>query len=113
MPPGRAEQIGLRRRPAAEAGTDPDEALRGWLRSYAKAHPRWGYRRAYLAARAEGWVVNHKKVQRLWRAEGLRVPVRRRRKRVGSSTAAASIAAAAPNTPEFAHAAGCGAWERR
>lgn len=87
-----------RRELAAEAGTDPDEALRAWLRGYAKAHPRWGYRRAYLAARAEGWVVNHKKVQRLWREEGLRVPVRRRRKRVGSSTAAASIAAAAPNT---------------
>jgi transposase InsO family protein len=31
-------------------------------------------------------VVNHKKVQRIWREEGLRVPVRRRRKRVGSST---------------------------
>ncbi|ARG90982.1 hypothetical protein B1T50_01925, partial [Mycobacterium kansasii] len=31
--------------------------------------------------------VNHKKVQRLWREEGLRVPQRRRRKRRGSSTA--------------------------
>ena len=30
--------------------------------------------------------MNHKKVQRLWREEGLRVPQRRRRKRVGSST---------------------------
>jgi putative transposase len=45
-----------------------------------------GHRRAYQAARAEGWVVNHKKVQRLWRQEGLSVPVRRRRKRTGSST---------------------------
>ncbi|MGO2665700.1 IS3 family transposase [Mycetocola reblochoni] len=65
---------------------DPDRALRDWLRVWAKNHPRYGYRRAYHDARAEGWVVNHKKIQRLWRDEGLRVPQRRRRKRVGSST---------------------------
>lgn len=75
---------------------DPDAGLRTWLRGYAKDHPRWGYRRAYHDARAEGWAVNHKKVQRLWREEGLRVPVRRRRKRVGSSTAEAPQADA-PN----------------
>ncbi|WP_188712195.1 IS3 family transposase [Microbacterium faecale] len=65
---------------------DPDRALRDWLRVWAKNHPRYGYRRAYHDARAEGWVVNHKKIQRLWRDEGLRVPQLRRRKRVGSST---------------------------
>jgi len=25
-------------------------------------HPRWGFRRAYQAARAEGWYVNHKRL---------------------------------------------------
>ena len=25
---------------------DPDAALRRWLRDYARAHPRWGFRRA-------------------------------------------------------------------
>jgi hypothetical protein len=25
-------------------------------------HPRWGFRRAYHAARAEGWYVNHKRL---------------------------------------------------
>ena len=34
-------------------------------------------------------MVNHKKIQRLWRDEGLRVPQRRRRKRLGTSTALA------------------------
>ena len=34
----------------------------------------------------EGLAVNHKKVQRLWREEGLRVPQPRRRKRLGVST---------------------------
>ena len=82
--------------PAAQTPQDPDRALRGWLREYAKKHPRWGYRRAYHDARADGWEANHKKVQRLWREEGLRVPARRRRKRVGSSTAD-TPAATAPN----------------
>ena len=44
---------------------DPDKALRAWLRDYARKHPRWGYRRAYVDARNDGWQVNHKKIQRL------------------------------------------------
>ena len=42
-------------------------------------------------------MVNHKKVQRLWREEGLRVIVRKRRKRVGSSTVPPVPTAAAAN----------------
>ncbi len=85
------------RRPLkGETTDDPDMALRDWLRAWAKNHPRYGYRRAYHDARAEEWVVNHKKIQRLWRDEGLRVPQRRRRKRVGSSTVDAPTADA-PN----------------
>lgn len=72
--------------PPAQTTENPDAALRAWLRAYAGKHPRWGHRRAHHDARSEGWVVNHKKVQRLWREEGLRVIVRKRRKRVGSST---------------------------
>ncbi len=44
-----------------------------------------------------GWAVNHKKVQRLWRQEGLRVPQHRRRKRLGTSTVADLPTAQAPN----------------
>ena len=43
------------------------------------------------------WIVNHKKVQRLWRQEGLRVPERRRRKRRGGSTAPLEVVADAPD----------------
>ena len=71
---------------AAKRRPTPDAAPREWLRQWAHDHPRWGFRRAYHAARAEGWYVNHKRLQRLWREEGLRVPQRRRRKRLGSST---------------------------
>ena len=86
-----------RHTPASQTVEDPDAALRAWLREYAGKHPRWGHRRAYHDARGEGWTVNHKKIQRLWREEGLRVVVKRRRKRVGSSTAPPVPSATGPN----------------
>jgi putative transposase len=73
-----------RREPAR---ADVDRDLRTWLREFARAHPRWGYRRAHAVLVREGHRLNRKKVQRLWREEGLRVPARRRkRQRVGDST---------------------------
>ena len=36
----------------------------------------YGYRRITALLRAEGWRVNHKRVERLWRQEGLRVPAK-------------------------------------
>jgi putative transposase len=64
-----------------------DDALREQLRTFSRGHPRWGYRKAWATLREEGWAVNRKKVQRLWREEGLRVPSRRRkRRRLGDST---------------------------
>ncbi len=86
-----------RREAPATTPADPDAALRAWLREWAKAHPRRGFRNAYADARAEGWAVNHKKIQRLWREEGLRVPQRRRRKRLGSSTTPNPPVADGPN----------------
>jgi putative transposase len=66
---------------------DPDKDLRSQLRAFAKAHPRWGYRRAHAILCREGHHVNRKKVQRLWREEGLRVPPRRHKRwRLGIST---------------------------
>jgi putative transposase len=64
-----------------------DAALRGRLRELSRERPRWGYRRAHARLRGEGWSLNRKRVQRLWREEGLRVPTRRRkRRRLGEST---------------------------
>ena len=81
------------------AEPDRDRALRAELRQLSRAHPRWGYRRAHAVLREQGWVVNRKAVQRLWREEGLRVPVRRRkRQRLGSSSCPADrLAAEHPN----------------
>jgi len=86
-----------RHRRANETLADPDAGLRAWLRQWAKDHPRWGFRRAYHAARADGWYVNHKRLQRLWREKGLRVPQRRRRKRIGASATTSTPIADAPN----------------
>jgi putative transposase len=69
------------------AEADPDRDMGARLRRFARQHPRWGYRRAHAVLRREGHVVNRKKVQRLWREEGLRVPAKRRkRQRLGDST---------------------------
>ena len=42
----------------------------------ATQYGRYGYPRILKLLRREGWVVNHKRVQRLWRREGLKVPVK-------------------------------------
>jgi transposase InsO family protein len=89
--------VGQHRTTQRHQPADPDAALRAWLRAYAKDHPRRGFRPAYHDARDEGWIVNHKKIQRLWREEGLRVPQRRRRKRHGASTAPPAVTANAPD----------------
>ena len=58
-------------------------ALRLRLRDLAAARVRYGYRRLHVLLRREGWRVNHKRVYRLYREEGLGIRVKRRRKRVG------------------------------
>jgi putative transposase len=54
--------------------SEEEQRLRAWLRAFSKRRPRWGWRRAAKAARREGWKVNDKRIQRLWRDEGLKVP---------------------------------------
>ncbi len=54
-------------------GGDDDGVLRERLRELAAERPRFGYRRLHVLLRREGRVVNHKRVARLYRAEGLAV----------------------------------------
>lgn len=44
------------------------------MRRLAEAHPRWGYRQIHALLVEEGWNVNRKRIERLWRLEGLKVP---------------------------------------
>ena len=60
--------------------SDEEQFLRGYLREFSKKRPRWGWRRAAKQLRREGWRVNNKRIQRLWRDEGLKVPYRKRKK---------------------------------
>jgi len=58
-------------------GTADDEAaLTAAIVDWARQYGRYGYRRVTALLRAEGWTCNHKRVERLWRREGLRVPAR-------------------------------------
>ena len=51
------------------------------LRRHASERPRFGYRRIHVMLRRGGWRVNHKRIYRLYRSEGLAVR-RRKRKRM-------------------------------
>ena len=42
----------------------------------ASEYGRYGYRRITAMLRTDGWGVNHKRVERIWRQEGLKVPTR-------------------------------------
>lgn len=56
--------------------------LRQRLRELAAVRVRYGYRRLHVLLRREGWPVNHKRVYRLYREEGLSIRARHRKKRV-------------------------------
>jgi putative transposase len=71
---------------AAPPAVDEDLAVRSRLREISSSFPRFGFRRACSIVREEGHRVNRKRVQRLWRDEGLRVPpAPPKRHRVGVS----------------------------
>ena len=58
-----------------------NDALRLAMIRLAKQHGRYGYRKIAELLRIEGWRVNHKKVERLWREEGLKLPERHKKRR--------------------------------
>jgi len=51
-----------------------EEALRADIIKLASRYGRYGYRRITALLRNEGWHINHKRVERIWRQEGLKVP---------------------------------------
>ena len=71
-------------------------ALRMRLRELASVRVRYGYRRLHVLLRPKGWRVNHKRIYRTYRLEGLTVRSPRRKKRV-SALRPLLPAAQAPN----------------
>jgi transposase InsO family protein len=53
-----------------------EELIAALVVELASQYGRYGYRRVTKLIRTEGWLVNHKRVERIWRREGLKVPAR-------------------------------------
>lgn len=66
---------------------ESDAGLVRAMRRIAAKEPRAGYRSVARYLRREGWVVNDKRVHRLWKQEGLKVAFKaRKRRRLGQSS---------------------------
>jgi putative transposase len=80
--------LGVPRSSQRYVGTEREreEELLLRVRALARENPRYGYRRIRALLKREGWSVNLKRVHRLWRREGLKVPqIQRKRRRLGQS----------------------------
>ena len=60
---------------------DDEAQLRADIIRLAHCYGRYGYRRITALLRVEGWHVNHKRVERLWREEGLKVPKKQKKRK--------------------------------
>ncbi len=60
----------------ARRTADDEAALTQAVVELTTQYGRYGYRRITALLHAEGWACNHKRVERIWRLEGLKVPTR-------------------------------------
>ena len=78
-----------------------EERLVERMNVLAARHPRYGYRRIWALLRGEGFEVNRKRVERLWRLEGHKVPAQRKstgqKARGGTAGSTWAIQAERPN----------------
>jgi putative transposase len=64
---------------------DPQTELRMRLKDLAAARVRYGYRRLHVLLMREGWVINHKRVYRLYKQEGLSLRLKTKKKRASAA----------------------------
>jgi putative transposase len=67
------------------------------IRDLAAVRTRYGYYRIYILLCREGWLVNHKRVYRLYRDDGLSLRLRRPRRNVSAASRERQPAATAAN----------------
>lgn len=58
-----------------------EEFIKQKIINYASEYGRYGYRRITALIRRDGYKINHKRVQRIWRQEGLKVPGKQPKRR--------------------------------
>ena len=70
--------LGQHRSTQRKIPTTPDDeaALTADIIALARQYGRYGYRRITALLRRSGWMVNKKRVERIWRREGLKVPTK-------------------------------------
>ena len=81
---GACKVVGISRSSAryqAKVRVEDIEARRS-VRKLANRHPGYGYRRIIVLLKRKGSQFNHKRIQRIWQAEGLQIPRRKPRKRI-------------------------------
>jgi putative transposase len=90
--------VGLNRSTRRYRGrlTEP-EGLRARLRTHAAIRRRWGYKKMTILLRRDGFLVNHKRVYRIYRQENLLVHQRRRRRRCTALVRVQPAKAVRPN----------------
>jgi len=59
---------------------DDEMALTEDIIKLATQYGRYGYKRITALLRVQGWLVNHKRVERIWRQEGLKVPQKHKKR---------------------------------
>jgi transposase InsO family protein len=59
---------------------DDEELLQKDIIRLASKYGRYGYRRITVMLKSEGWKVNHKRVERIWRELGLKVPKKQKKR---------------------------------
>jgi putative transposase len=60
----------------APRGPEDEKRLTDDIVELARQYGRYGYRKVAELLRRAGWTVNQKRVERIWRREGLKVPAR-------------------------------------
>ncbi len=60
---------------------DEEERLVARVIELATQYGRYGYRRITALLKNDEWEVNHKKIERIWRREGLKVPQKQPKRR--------------------------------
>ena len=83
LPTCRACKVLNQKRSTQRYKTKPledEEELTEAIIKVASQYGRYGYRRVTAILRRDGWLVNHKRVERIWRREGLKVPSKQPRR---------------------------------